>query len=87
MPMFRTASHAKPDEVTVAIGGDGMTARVMPPHSSPKSDSGIHDLRLSTALHVAGALADRLGTQVCVVDLGDDVVLIDDPRLNGLLAS
>ncbi|BCJ92384.1 hypothetical protein IZ6_31190 [Terrihabitans soli] len=83
--MFRTGSRAKPEEVSVDIGDDGSTARVLPPLSS-QSDVTIHDLRLSTALHVAGALAERLGTQVCVLDKGNYVVLIDDDPM-ALLAS
>lgn len=79
MPMFRTGSRAKPDEVAVDIGEDGSTARVLPPENS-QSDIAIHDLRLSTALHVAGALADRLGTQVCVIDRGENVFIVDDTR-------
>lgn len=80
MPRFRSDSRAKPDEVSVDIGEDGSTARVLPPRTSDSSLE-ICDLRLSTALHVAGALADRLGTQVCVIDRGDRVyILDDDPR-------
>jgi hypothetical protein len=77
MPMFRTGSRAKPDEVAVDIGEDGSMARVLPPENS-SSDIAICDLRLSTALHVAGALADRLGAQVCVIDRGEHVFIIDD---------
>jgi hypothetical protein len=75
--MFRTGSRAKPDEVSVAIGKDGSTARVLPPENS-RSDIALHDIRLSTALHVAGALADRLGTQVCVIDHSSHIFLVDD---------
>jgi hypothetical protein len=77
MPIFRTGSMARADEVAVTVGADGSTARVMPPQTA-QSDMGIHDLRLSTALFVAGSLAERLGTQVCVLDHGDHVNLIDD---------
>lgn len=85
MPMFRTGCRAKPDEVAVDIGEDGSTARVLPPQNS-SSDIEIYDVRLSTALHVAGALADRLGTQVCVIDRGDHVYIVDDDT-RALLAS
>jgi hypothetical protein len=77
MPLFRSGSRARPDEVSIAIGRTGATARVLPPEQT-KGDIAIHDLRLSTALHVAGSLADRLGTQVCVLDESGTVYLIED---------
>jgi hypothetical protein len=76
VPRFRSDTRAKPDEVAVDIGEDGSTARVLPPQNSGSSLE-ICDLRLSTALHVAGALADRLGTQVCVIDRGDHIYILD----------
>lgn len=87
MPKFRRGKLAKPEEVAVTIGEDGSTARVLPPQSA-RNDMGIHDLRLATALHVASALADRLGTQVCLLDQGGHIYLIDDdPGAPSRLAS
>jgi hypothetical protein len=77
MPLFRSGTRARPDEVSISILGNGETARVMPPEQT-KSDIEIHDLRLSTALHVAGSLADRLGTQVCVLDESGTVYFIEE---------
>jgi hypothetical protein len=83
--MFRMDTTARPSEVAITVDADGSTARVTPPFSA-KSDMGIHDLQLSTALFVAGSLADRLGTQVCVLDEGDHIYLIDDdPAMSGLI--
>jgi hypothetical protein len=83
--MFRTDTQAKPGEVAITVDADGSTARVTPPHTT-RGDMGIHDLQLATALFVAGSLADRLGTQVCVLDEGDHIYLIDDdPEMSGLI--
>ena len=77
MPQFRLRARARPEEVSLSISGSGVTASVVPPESA-RSDFGVHEVRLSTALHVAGALADRLGTDVAVVDSSADIFFIED---------
>jgi hypothetical protein len=78
MPQFRIRAKAHPDEVSVAIADGGTTANVLPP-GFERGDSDPRDLRLATALHVAGALAGRLGTDVALIDNNaDNIFYIED---------
>jgi hypothetical protein len=79
MPRFHLRARPRADEVLVAIHGAGTTATVLPPDGAPNSH-GIRDLRLANALHYASALADRLGTNVGVLDDGDTVFFIEEPE-------
>ena len=79
MPRFHLRAHPRADEVSVAIHGVGTTATVLPPNGAPESH-GIRDLRLALALPYASALADRLGTDVGILDDGDTVFFIEEPE-------
>ena len=77
MPRFRLRARAQPGEVSVAIRGRGTTATVMPPVGGLDLPE-TRDLRLSSALHLASALAERLGTNVCILDESETVFFIED---------
>jgi len=77
MPRFRFRSRPRPNEVSVAIAEDGVTACVWPPENA-RGESGARDIRLSSALHLAGALADRLGTDVGLLENTDTLYFVED---------
>ena len=79
MPQFYLRARVQPGEVSVAIRGEGTTATVMPPRHAPNALE-VRDLRLANALHLASALADRLGTDVGILDDSETVYFIDDPE-------
>jgi hypothetical protein len=77
MPQFHLRAKPHPDEVSVAIGGNGVMATVRPPDHA-RLDFDPRDLRLATALHYAGAIAERLGTDVSILDESDTIYFIED---------
>ncbi len=77
MPRFNLRNHSDPGDVCVTISRSGATASITPP-ARYRPDIDIRDMRLSTALHVAAALALRLGTDVTIVDEDDAVFFIED---------
>lgn len=77
MPRFRFRTRPRPHEVSVAIAENGVTACVWPPQDV-RGETPMRDLRLSSALHLAGALADRLGTDVSLLNPGDSLFFVED---------
>ena len=80
MPRFHMRAKVHPEEVSVAVANDGVTATILPPEKL-RGETVFRDLRLATALHFAGSLADQLGTDVGVLDsiyFIDDVADIED---------
>ena len=79
MPRFHLRARPRADEVSVAIHGAGTTATVLPPDNAPDVPR-ARDLRLANALRYASSLADRLGTDVGVLDDSDTVFFIEEPE-------
>lgn len=77
MARFHLRDKPHPNEVSVAIIGDGRSAKVSPPlHAGVGFNA--RDLRLANALHYAGAIAQHLGTDVGVLDESNTIFLIED---------
>jgi hypothetical protein len=79
MARFHLRTRAKPNEVSVAIGGSGTTATVLPPEHARGSIVDLRDFRLPAAFQYASVMADQLGAEIAVIEGGDTVFFIEEP--------
>lgn len=67
MPHFMIRERPLPGEVSLEVTQCGTLASIHPP-TSARSSLSLREMKLSTALLVASALARELGTDVVIVD-------------------